>query len=151
MKSQNEVTEQLQCYYKLWRESYIMYEEWAKKQEMSLNTLLILYSFYENGDVCTQKQISKRWLIPKQTVNAVLKDFEKKEYIKLIPVESDKRNKKIQLTPSGNAFAHEVITKLHDRELYVMEQMGLEAIKEMNVQLGTFVNLFRTGGSSENE
>ena len=67
--------EQLQRYYLLWRESNAVYEEWAKEQGLSLNGLLILYSLYEGQEGCTQKQICRQWLIPKQTVSAALKDF----------------------------------------------------------------------------
>ena len=38
-----------------------------------------LYSFYESNGRCTQKMISEKWNIPKQTVNTILKDFQKKD------------------------------------------------------------------------
>ena len=145
MKHDTLMMEQLQRYYALWRESDAMYEEWAKTQGLSLNSLLILYSFYEDSAPCTQKRISQKWLIPKQTVNAALKDFEAKEYIKLIPIETDKRNKQICLTVRGKTYADKIISKLHTMELYVMEQVGLEKMKDMNDWLALFIELFRKG------
>ena len=61
-------------YYTLWRECNLMYEEWSKEQGLSMNGYLILYSFYDEKDELTQKSISQKWMIPKQTVNTILKD-----------------------------------------------------------------------------
>lgn len=142
MKTEHCLTE-LQRYYALWRECNYIYGEWAKSHGLSLNTLMILYSFCEEPDGCTQKQISQKWMIPKQTVNAVLKEFEEQNYLKLIPLPSDKRNKQIHLTPEGRAFAREIIGQLREKELYVTEQMGAEHMKCMNDALFTFIELFR--------
>lgn len=151
MSHENAGMEPLHRYYALWRESNAMYEEWAKAQGLSLNGLLILYSVCEDGPSCTQKQISQKWCIPKQTVHAVLKEFEAKGYMKLIPAVSDRRNKEIQLTSRGRAFGKQILSKLHAMEAYAMEQMGLETMKEMNDQFARFMELFRKGDPSKNE
>ena len=46
MEKSVEISEQLQLYYSLWKESNVIYEEWAKSQGLSSNSLLILESFY---------------------------------------------------------------------------------------------------------
>ena len=81
MEKSVEISEQLQLYYSLWKESNVIYEEWAKSQGLSSNSLLILESFYYDGDQCTQKSISQKWMIPKQTINTILKEFESKGYV----------------------------------------------------------------------
>lgn len=43
----------------------------------------------EGGEDCTQKKISQRWLIPKQTVNMILKDFENKKLVELFPMQGE--------------------------------------------------------------
>ena len=53
MDTGNEILEQLQRYYTLWKESNAIYEEWAKAQGLSSNSLLVIYSFYDNSEVCT--------------------------------------------------------------------------------------------------
>lgn len=151
MKKDSTLAQQLQRYYSLWRENNTMYEEWAKSQGLSLNTLMVLYAFCEDGELCTQKRICQKWLLPKQTVHAALKDFQARGYIELIPMPSDKRNKQIRLTPCGKDFTDRIISGLHKKELYVLEQMGFEEIKGMNDRLSLFIELFRKGGISENE
>lgn len=69
--------EQLNQYYTTWQEWNCMYEEWAKANGLSANSLLVLSAIYDSKEECTQKKISQRWLVPKQTVNMILKDFEK--------------------------------------------------------------------------
>lgn len=142
--------EQLQRYYILWRESNAMYEAWAKRHELSLNSFLVLYALCEESGGYTQKLISQKWFIPKQTVNAVLKEFEIKGYIELIPVTSDKRRKQVCLTARGKRFAEKIISELHAQELRVMGEMGLEKMKRMNDDLSLFIEIF-CRGNKENE
>ena len=40
-------------------------------------------------------------MIPKQTINMILKEFERKGLVELLPMQEDKRNKLIRLTPAG--------------------------------------------------
>ena len=55
MEKSVEISEQLQLYYSLWKESNVIYEEWAKSQGLSSNSLLILESFYLYCDQFTHK------------------------------------------------------------------------------------------------
>ena len=84
MRKDNNMIIQLQRYYALWKECTAMYEEWSKDQGLSSNGVFALYSFYESNGRCTQKMISEKWNIPKQTVNTILKDFQKKGYINMV-------------------------------------------------------------------
>ena len=79
MRKDNNMIIQLQRYYALWKECTAMYEEWSKDQGLSSNGIFALYSFYESNGRCTQKMISEEWNIPKQTVNTILKDFQKRK------------------------------------------------------------------------
>lgn len=149
MNNHENVQLQLQRYYSLWKDCTAMYEEWSKTQGLSSNGVLVLYSFYEEEKACTQKSISQKWCIPKQTVNTILKDFSEKGYVEMVSQSEDKRNKLLRLTDSGRKFADDVIGKLHKKEIYVMEKMGLENIKSMNDNLESFIQLFREGGVAE--
>lgn len=142
----NMITE-WQRYYTLWRECNLMYEEWSKEQGLSMNGYLILYSFYDGTDVMTQKSISQKWMIPKQTVNTILKDYMQKGFIEAVSMTEDKRNKVLKLTESGKIYADEIIGKLQEKELFVMREMGIESMVKMNDIMETFIGLFRQGGS----
>lgn len=150
MDTGNEILEQLQRYYTLWKESNAIYEEWAKAQGLSSNSLLVIYSFYDNSEVCTQKSISQKWYIPKQTVNTILKDFIEKGLVEMSAIPEDKRNKEIRLTPKGKRVTDKIMKKLQKKELQVMNEIGIERITEMNDTLTQFIQLFRNG-EMENE
>lgn len=149
MDSEFLIYKELQHYYTLWRECNAVYEHWAKEHGLSLNSLLILYSVCEEDTFCTQKRICQEWLIPKQTVHAVLKEFEERGYIRLTPTENDRRNKQIFLTETGKQFAGDILSELHSNELYITEQMGIENLKSMNENLMLFIKLFRKGALKE--
>ena len=149
MCTRNEILRERQRYYALWKESNIVYEEWAKSHGMSANSLLILEALYDG--ICTQKEISQKWCIPKQTINTILKDLEAQGYLELTALEQDKRNKRIELTSKGKLFVDRIITQVQEKELYVIRQMGLERMKSMNDGLELFISLFRAGGVSKNE
>ena len=149
MCTRNEILRERQRYYALWKESNIVYEEWAKSHGMSANSLLILEALYDG--IRTQKEISQKWCIPKQTINTILKDLEAQGYLELTAMAQDKRNKRIELTSKGRLFADRIITQVQEKELYVIRQMGLERMKSMNDGLELFISLFRAGGVSKNE
>lgn len=151
MNNQENTLKQLQRYYTLWKDCTAVYEEQAKTQGLSSNGVLVLYSFYCDEEFCTQKSISQKWCIPKQTVNTILKDFQKKGYVEMATMQKDKRNKLLKLTDSGKKLADEVIGKLHLKETCVMETMGLENMICLNDNLEQFIALFRKGSEEHYE
>ena len=132
-------------YYTLGRECNLMYEEWSKEQGLSMNGYLILYSFYDEKDELTQKSISQKWMIPKQTVNTILKDYMQRGFIEAVSMPEDKRNKILKLTKSGKEYANEIIGKLQEKELFVMQKLGMENVTKMNDIMERFIVLFRKG------
>lgn len=143
MSEHNMYLEQLNRYYAVWRENNLVYEEWAKAHGLSETGLWVLRAIYYDKESCTQKKISEQWVIPKQTVNMILKDFEKKGFVSFIPVQEDRRNKKIFLTDAGKKYADSVISELKELELAVIGEMGIERIKQINDNTSLFVELFR--------
>ena len=140
--------EELNHYYAVWQETNHVYEELAKRHGISACCLLTLISINEGGKQCTQKNISQRWSIPKQTVNMILKDLQNKKYVDLIPMQEDKRNKQIQFTVTGKEYADTILSELRKAELAVIEKMGIERIRRLNEESELFIKLFReTGGS----
>ena len=105
-------------------QSNALYSEWAKQHGITYNMLMILCTVYEKG-VCTQKQIAEEWLIPKQTVHTIVKELERRGYVRFRPGR-DQKEKKISFTESGQAYAEEILEKMFQMEDRVMERMGPE-------------------------
>ena len=143
------LTKELDRFYYISRESNAIYEDWAKQQGLSNNVVMVMESIYSNRENCTPSRISHKWFIPKQTVNTILRDFEKKEYITLLQHPKDKRNKIIRLTKKGEEIMGNIVLKLKKLEFYTLSQMGKEKVDSMNDGLEEFVRLFREGGRNE--
>lgn len=143
------LNKQLDKFYNLWRESIIVYEDWAKQQGLSDNIVMVMDSIFNTPKNCTPSCICHKWFIPKQTVNSILRDLEKKGYITLLPHPNDKRNKIIQMTKNGEVFIGDIVSKLRKLEFYVFTQMGKDKIDAMNDNLEEFIKLFREGENNE--
>ena len=143
--------EQLRIFYEVWRGCNDVYEEYAKMYGLTSNTLFTLHSIYDHPQDCTQKLISQECFIPKQTVNMLLKDLQKRHLIELVPMPADKRSKIIRLTEEGKRYIEKVIPELYKLELSVIDQMGIKHMKKLNDEFGLFVDLFRKGIQNKRE
>lgn len=150
MENNLAIMKEIKKYYIIWQEYNFVYEEWAKKNNLSVNSLLILCDIYDNKEDCTQKKISQKWLIPKQTINTILKDFERRGFVKLLPSPENKRNKVIQFTSEGKEYADSIISKLRKIEISAMEEIGVDYMKELNKKNFLFIKtLKKMGGKNE--
>ncbi|WP_298019354.1 MarR family winged helix-turn-helix transcriptional regulator [uncultured Dysosmobacter sp.] len=98
-----------------------LYREWAKAHSMSYNEVMTLYAL-DLGRSYTQKQICEEWLIPKQTLNTIVKDLERKGCVCMESLPG-KREKTVRFTERGHAYAGG-----HLRELYQMEERAMAAL-----------------------
>lgn len=112
----------------------------AKNTGVKENTLLLLYAL-GSGETLSQKQICDEWLIPKTTLNTVVKECVNGGYITLSS-ESHSKEKIIKLTESGRAFAHTVLKKLYDAEERAMERVVNEFGEDFILAIERFVNCF---------
>ena len=152
MPERSAFLEELKRYYALWHAFDHTYETWAKARGLSLNELTVLEVLCESTGDCTQKKICEEWLLPKQTVNMILKGFVEKGYVTLRPMERDKRSKALCLTAAGRAYAGAVLSELQEVELYAAKRMGLARMRRMNEDCEEFVALFKeAGGQQEHE
>ena len=89
----------LRRFYALWRENNDIYAEWAQARGLSYFELLVILSLAEGEK--TQRQICDQWTLPKQTVHSILRAFQRQGWVTLEPMEADRRNKAVRLTPAG--------------------------------------------------
>lgn len=107
-----------------------VYREWAKKKGLNYNELIVLYTLDEKEE-CTPKQISEYWALPKQTVNGILREFEKRGYICVSGGVHDKRERIVTYTPNGKAFAAAVLKHLYQMEESAMKSLGAERCRQL--------------------
>lgn len=107
-----------------------VYRQWAKKKGLSYNELIVLYTLDEK-EVCTPKQISECWALPKQTVNGILREFEKKGYLCISNGICDKRERMVAYTPNGKSFAASVLEHLYQMEEAAMKSLGTKCCQQL--------------------
>lgn len=95
------------------------YYIWAKRHGLQENRLTVLYALGD-GKTHTQTEISREWLIPKTTVNTVVKKLISEGLLKQ---EGNDKNKPLHLTPSGEKYVNATLGSLYRAENAALEQI----------------------------
>ena len=95
-----------------------LYYQVARKLGVKDNTLAIFYAL-DDGQPHSQKQLCEEWLIPKTTINTIVKELAAQGYLTLL-IEEHTREKKICLTPAGKQYALSLL-----QPIYRMEQEAI--------------------------
>lgn len=118
-------------YNALWIETNQLYETWARQRGMSLHELLVILSIVEADGTVLQKDICQRFVIPKQTVNAIIKTLTDKGWLELKVSEQDRRSRNLCLTPVGSAQAAQIARALQEHEAQVWLRLGLDRAEQL--------------------
>lgn len=146
---ENNASKLVKRYYHVWCEMNKIYADWAKKHDISYNAMLVLYSLWEGKIYCTQKMICNQWMLPKQTVNSILKDFEKKGLVCFDPSFYDQRTRGIRLTDAGIEYAKPIIPSLQKLEAEVMEKLGEAKANAIIENTSLYIEYFKEGMDNE--
>ena len=119
-----------------------LYDQWAKRTGETGNTLAIFYAL-ESGELYTQKQLSEEFLIPKQTLNSIVKDCIAKGYIRLAPSPENHREKLLCLTEAGREYVDSFLAPLLAIEQYAVGQMTQEYGDAVLKGLEKFCEIFQ--------
>ena len=92
----------------------------ARRLGVKENALVLLYTL-NDGQPRSQKQLSEELLIPKTTINTIVKEYMDAGYVTLVPA-NHSREKNITLTPAGAAYAQEILEPVYRAEKEAMEQ-----------------------------
>ena len=96
-----------------------VYSVWAKKNKVSYNRMLVLYTIREYGS-CTQKQVCDSYMLPRQTVNHVITEM-RKEGILAVSEEMSR----------GEEYSERLLHSLSLMEERAAAQLGAERIRMM--------------------
>lgn len=91
----------------------------AKHLGLKENELAILYAL-DDGRQHTQKEIGELWLIPKTTVNTIVRQYVKEGYITLT-CEKKSKEKIIELTEKGREYASLMLKNVYEAEECAMD------------------------------
>ena len=92
----------------------------AKKSGVKENTLSLLYAL-DDGKSHSQKEICEEWLIPKTTLNTIVKECIAAGYI-FLDADQPGKEKMIRLTPMGQNYAKKILQQIYELEERAMER-----------------------------
>ena len=95
------------------------YYRWAKRSGVTLHTLDLLYAL-DDGLPHSQKQICQDWLIPKTSLNTVVRSCREAGLLTTEPMPGSPRQLQLCLTPAGMAYARRTL-----EELYALENQAM--------------------------
>ena len=98
-----------------------VYYQIAKDVRVKENMLWLLYVLGDEKEH-SQKQICEEWLMPRTTLNTVVKECVNDGYITLSNQQRSKE-KTISLTPKGKEFAKRVLKPVYEIENDVMKKV----------------------------
>ena len=87
-----------------------IYYQWSRRIGVKDNMLALLYAL-SDGKLHTQKQISEEWLIPKTTINTVIKECVDNGYV-ILQHEPHTKEKLICLTEKGTEYSECIMKEL---------------------------------------
>ena len=127
---QDSIQNTLRAYYDFWFSCNALYEKWAKRQGITVNTLFVIYTVNAYQETCNQRLICEKLMLPKQTVNTILEALTRKGIVEKKADQSDKRNKRIAFTKTGADYAGQLLKSLsafEEKALGTMTQEEREA------------------------
>lgn len=104
----------------------IIYHNYAKSVGLSDAAFWLIYSLYEHGYPCIQKDLCELWFYSPQTINSALKSLEEKGFIALELAPKSRKNKQIKFTQAG-----EELVKLKILPLVNAEKKSFERLNEL--------------------
>lgn len=146
----------LSAFNRLHKKMNVIYHDYAKKIGLSDAAFWLLYSLYEYGHPCTQRDLCNAWFYAPQTINSALKALEEKGLIALEPAPKNRKNKLVHFTQKGEAVVKETIDPLVQAELSSFmrldekERFELMKITQRHIELlEEEINKINIGMSSE--
>ena len=118
-------------------EAYYLNES---KKKLSDAELCVMYAL-DDGKPHSQREISKEWLVPKTSVNTIVKRWEKEGFLTMTPIPGKRREMQILLTNSGREYAKSFLGFL-----YRAEDQALR--KTINKYSDEFIEVLEFFGSS---
>lgn len=103
-------------YCKFRDEQYALYDDYAKRNGLSMKSLLVINALYYAKDGITQREICDRIFSTKQTVNFVIKNLLAEDSVTISEMQTDKRNKIVRMTENGKKKYKKVITHITHSE-----------------------------------
>lgn len=113
-----------------------VYYLFSRQNHINENTLAFLYAL-SDGQPHSQKEVSNEWLIPRTTINSIVKTMLAEEYAAFCPQEH-KKEKALVLTEKGQVYADRLFADIYTAE----ESAILETLRQYPPEFITALEAF---------
>jgi DNA-binding MarR family transcriptional regulator len=120
----------------------MIYDYYARSVGISYTTLFVL-NLISQYEICTQKTICERTMLPKQTVNNVIKKLTEQGYLQLEELPDNSKSKRILFTKKGKEYVEPMIKHIQDAENTAMEQLSESHQEELLCIMELYDQAFR--------
>lgn len=93
-------------------EVYYLNEGKRKFSDAELTVMYVL----DDGKPHSQREISQEWLVPKTSVNTIVKRWEKEGLITMVPIAGRRREMHVTLTEAGHKYSNIFLSFLYQAE-----------------------------------
>ena len=90
------------------------YDEIARRLGIKENLLVLLYAL-DDGRAHSQVEISRNWMMPKTTLNTIVRECVEKGLVEL-EHQPHTREKYLRLTPEGQAYGQKILPLVYEAE-----------------------------------
>ncbi len=91
------------------------------KKRVSRAELCVMYAL-DDGQLHSQKEISEEWLVPKTSVNTIVKRWEKEGFLTMVAIPGKRREMQIMLTDKGREYAKGFLAFVYEAEEKALKQ-----------------------------
>ena len=113
-----------------------LYRGVASRFGMPDCAMWVLYFLIASDETLTQQDLIERMMFPKQTINSAVMGLAKKGLLELRMIPGTRNRKRILLTESGVALAHDTVERMRQAEEQAAAGMGAK-------KTGQFAELYR--------
>lgn len=85
------------------------------KKRVSRAELCVMYAL-DDGKLHSQKEISEEWLVPKTSVNTIVKRWEREGFLTMVAIPGKRREMQIMLTEAGKEYAKSFLAFVYEAE-----------------------------------
>lgn len=119
-------------------------ESLIQKLGFSYNQFALLYTLYFSLDrKCTQKQVCAEWLLSKQTIFNICKEYRQKGWIEIADESDDKRERVIGLTRLGLDSIEPIFTQFVAINERVFAKFGDKKTKQLFNLLSEITKIYQ--------
>ena len=113
------------------------------KFNISENEFWIWYALIIMNEECTQQDIVNNWFISKQTVNTIIKNLVKNNYITLKTMPNNHNKKIICLTKKGRDYGEKIVLPMSSMGLKSFGKLTLEDRKKLIEIMSKYIQILK--------